>query len=175
MSFSDSDLNECDDISADSEPEDLQPVSSDSPVDFHPMETSTPSTQTTTTPAVSEDTPVSIRQNEGTFLTLLRESNTLLKSLESRLLRLKSWFLPKKILLMFYKSYILPTLDYCDTVWSSGCTATQALKLERLQNYACRIILKQPRIASAAQLRSILNLPTLKLRRDLHSVTQVPE
>ena len=89
------------------------------------------------------------------------------------LLRRMSWFLPKKILLMFYKSYILPTLDYCDTVWSSGFTATQALKLERLQNYACRIILKQPRIASATQLRSILNLPTLKSRRDLHSVTQV--
>ena len=72
-----------------------------------------------------------------------------------------SWFLPKKMLLMFYNSYVIPTFDYCDTVWSSGCTATQAQKLERLQNYACRIILKQPRTTSATQLRVTLNLPTL--------------
>ena len=47
------------------------------------------------------------------------------------LLRRLSWFLPQSLLLLYLKSYILPSFDYCDVVWS-GCT-----KDEALLNFAC--------------------------------------
>ena len=37
-----------------------------------------------------------------------------------------SWFLPQSLLLLYLKSYILPSFDYCDVVWS-GCTKGEAL------------------------------------------------
>ena len=52
-------------------------------------------------------------------------------------------------MLLFYNSYcILPLFDYCDVVWNC-CTDVQANKLERLQNYARRIILKKRKSTSA--------------------------
>ena len=40
-----------------------------------------------------------------------------------------------------YKSYIIPVLDYCDTVWNC-CGTVNSDKLERLQRRAARIIMK---------------------------------
>ena len=45
-----------------------------------------------------------------------------------------SWFLPQPLLL-YLNSYILPSFDYCDVVWS-GCTKDEALRLETLLNFA---------------------------------------
>ena len=42
-------------------------------------------------------------------------------SRDLNLLRRLSWFLPHLLLLLYLKSYILPSFDYCDVVWS-GCT-----------------------------------------------------
>ena len=44
------------------------------------------------------------------------------------------------LLLLFLKSYILPLFDYCDVVWS-GCTKSEASRLETLLNYACHTVL----------------------------------
>ena len=41
------------------------------------------------------------------------------------LLRRLSWFLPKSLLLLYFKSYVIPTFDYCDVAWSN-CTTSEA-------------------------------------------------
>ena len=83
------------------------------------------------------------------------------------LLRRLSWFLPKNLLLLFLKSYILPSFDYCDIVWS-GCTKQQSLCLESLLTIGCRIVLHRNRNSSASAVRKELGLPTLASRRKLH-------
>ena len=47
--------------------------------------------------------------------------------------------LPQHILISIYKSLILPHFDYCSAVWGN-CGKGLALKLEKLQNRAARII-----------------------------------
>ena len=83
------------------------------------------------------------------------------------LLRRLSWFLPQPLLLLYLKSYILPSFDYCDVVWS-GCTKDEALHLETLLNFACRTVLRKCRDYSASAARSELGLSTLSARRKLH-------
>ena len=83
------------------------------------------------------------------------------------LLRRLSWFLPQPLLLLYLKSYILPSFDYCDVVWS-GCTKDEALRLETLLNFACRTVLHRRRDYSASAARSELGLSTLSTRRKLH-------
>ena len=82
------------------------------------------------------------------------------------LLRLISWFLPKESLVCYYNAYILPHFTYADSVWTT-CTAAQNVKLERLQNYAARLILRQRREVSATCMREQLGWPTLASRRRL--------
>ena len=72
--------------------------------------------------------------------------------------------------LIIYKAYILPSFDYCDVVWNN-CTEKLAMKLERLQNYAGRIILKDCRVTSATSIRRELHWLTLKEQRHLHIAT----
>ena len=83
------------------------------------------------------------------------------------LLRRLSWFLPQPLLLLYLKSYILPSFDYCDVAWS-GCTKDEALRLETLLNFACRAVLRRRRDYSASAARSELGLSTLSARRNLH-------
>ena len=54
------------------------------------------------------------------------------------LLRRISWFLPSSLLVQYLKYYVLPLLDYCDTV-RNGCTQKNSDRLQRLFNYGCRI------------------------------------
>ena len=88
------------------------------------------------------------------------------------LLRRIAWFLPKNVLCCFYKGYILPQLTYADTVWGS-CTRAESDRLERLQNYAARIILGRRRDASATAMRCELGWPTLASRRALAELQMV--
>ena len=44
-------------------------------------------------------------------------------------------------LIIVYKGYIRPLLEYCDTAWHSSLTAGQSKTLEQLQRRACRIVL----------------------------------
>ena len=87
------------------------------------------------------------------------------------LLRRLSWFLPRRVLMTFYSAYILPSFDYCDVVWHS-CSAKLVTKLESLQNYAGRIILKKRRFCSATAVRKTLGWSTLQSRRELHTAIQ---
>ena len=49
------------------------------------------------------------------------------------LLQHLSWFLPKSLLLLYLKSSVIPTFDYCDVVWSNFTNA-DAKRLETLFN-----------------------------------------
>ena len=73
------------------------------------------------------------------------------------LLHRLTWFLPQPLLFLFLKSYILPLFDYCDVVWS-GCTKSEASRLETLLNYACHTVLHKRRgfsvLAACRELRS---------------------
>ena len=72
------------------------------------------------------------------------------------------------------EAYILLSFDYCDVV-RFCCTRTQALKLERLQNYAGRMILKEPHISSPIQasIHKKLRWTALEARRNTHMVTHI--
>ena len=77
-----------------------------------------------------------------------------------------SWFLPQPLLL-YLKSNILPSFDYCDVVWS-GCTKDEALRLETLLNVARCTVLCRHRDFSASAAHGELGLSTLSTRRKLH-------
>ena len=70
-----------------------------------------------------------------------------------------SWFL-FHTLITFYNGYVLPSFDYCDVVWQN-CSPKPSAKLERLQNYAMRVILKVPRVTLASWARERLGWKTL--------------
>ena len=85
------------------------------------------------------------------------------------LLRRIAWFLPKEALLCHYNAYILPHFTYADIVWNT-CTASESARLERLQNYAVRIILQRHWEASATCIRKEMGWHTLASRRMLSEV-----
>ena len=68
--------------------------------------------------------------------------------------------LPWKLL---YRSFVLPHLDYCSVVWNN-CGATLTGHMERMQNYALRVILRKPPLTSSELLRRTLGWTTLKAR-----------
>ena len=82
------------------------------------------------------------------------------------LLRKLAWFLPRSALVCYYNAYVLPHLMYAAPVWAS-CTMAQSTKLEGLQNFAARIILRRDGYASATSMRKELGWPTLLSRRIL--------
>ena len=83
------------------------------------------------------------------------------------LLRRLSWFLPRPLLLLYLKSYILPLFDYCDSVWSI-CTKQDSHRLEMLSNFACRTVLRKRRDYSASSARKELGISTLSSRQKVH-------
>ena len=83
------------------------------------------------------------------------------------LLRRLSWFLPRPLLLLYLKSYILPLFDYCDSVWSV-CTKQDSHRLETLLNFACRTVLRKRRDYSASSARKELGVSTLSARQKVH-------
>ena len=68
-----------------------------------------------------------------------------------------------------YKSYIIPVLDYCDTVLNC-CGTVNSDKLERLQRRATRIIMKSDSSETALK---YLRYDTLKVRRETHVLSLV--
>ena len=76
-------------------------------------------------------------------------------------------FLNKSTKILLYKSLVLPHLDYCDIVYM--CIKEENLhKLQKIQNCACRIILKADKYASVKSLHQELQLPYLQQRRQIH-------
>ena len=61
-----------------------------------------------------------------------------------------------------YRSFVLPILDYCDTVWNR-CGSVNADKLEKLQRRAARIIM---RLGSSDKAPDYLGYVTLEKRRE---------
>ena len=83
------------------------------------------------------------------------------------LMRRLSWFLPRSALMLFFNSYILPSFDYCDVIWH-GCTKSDCDRLETIQNFAAKSILRKKSSSSSTAARETLGLSTLKRRRELH-------
>ena len=81
-----------------------------------------------------------------------------------QLMRRLSWFLPTNALKAFYFAYIATSFDYCSLVWDT-CCASDSTRLQRLQNYASRIILKLPTSSSATEALSTLHWTSLSERR----------
>ena len=71
----------------------------------------------------------------------------------------------------FYQSYILPSFDYCDVVWN-GCTTEEAATLERLQNYAARLIIHQRKGYCASAAKKQLGLAAVSSCRAVHLAQQ---
>lgn len=78
------------------------------------------------------------------------------------LMRLRN-LIPTKAKLQLYKSAVLPYLTYCHLVWHF-CRASDARKLERLQERGLRAVYKDKH-ASYTQLLERAKLPTLANRR----------
>ena len=78
------------------------------------------------------------------------------------LMRLRN-LIPTEAKLQLYKSAVLPYLTYCHLVWHF-CRASDARKLERLQERALRAVYKDKH-ASYFQLLERAKLPTLANRR----------
>ena len=68
-----------------------------------------------------------------------------------------------RVLLRLYKSLVLPTLDYCSSLWDPHF-AIHSNKLESIQTFAIRIITKSWR-GSTSVTQSRFNLPSLSTRR----------
>ena len=83
------------------------------------------------------------------------------------LLRRLSWFLHRPLLVLYLKSYILPSMDYCDIVWNN-CNQQDSSRLQTLFNYACRLVLHRPRHSSSCALWEDLGLTCLLTRGKLH-------
>ena len=80
--------------------------------------------------------------------------------------------MPCHIRKLLYQAFILPHLDYFSVVWN-GCGATLSKRVERIQNYALRVILRKPPLTSSELLRQTLEWTTLKIRRHNAMVCQV--
>ena len=81
-------------------------------------------------------------------------------------------YLPCHIRRMLYLAFVLPHLDYCSVVWNF-CGATLIKQVERIQNYALRMILRKPPRTASEPLRQTLRLTTLEKRRHYAMLSQV--
>ena len=85
-------------------------------------------------------------------------------------LRRLSSFLPKPLLEHIYLSCIEPNLDYADPVWGI-CGASGSHAVQRLQNYAARIICRNFDFINTRGIELVYQLgwPTIEERRKLHT------
>ena len=81
-------------------------------------------------------------------------------------------YLPCHIRKLLYQAFVLLHLDYCSVVWN-GCGTTLTKRMERIQNYALRAILRKPPLTSSELLRHTLGWTTLKTRRHNALLCQV--
>ena len=81
-------------------------------------------------------------------------------------------FLDVKASKTFYLSYIRPHMEYCPTLLSS-MNKTLSDSVEKLQNWALRIILQRNFWDSATEMRKDLTIPTLASRREVFLLTKV--
>ena len=89
-----------------------------------------------------------------------------------KMLRRLRHTVPSCVIQNLYTTIVLPSLDYCDVVWS-GCMKNAAKKLEVVQNNAARAVVGAPYRSSATTLRNQLGWQSLQTRRELHTATWV--
>ena len=80
-------------------------------------------------------------------------------------LQLLKYKLPSSVLLVLYKSYIRPLLEYASPVWG-GMKVNIDLELEKLQNKALLAITGCIKSTSILKMQTFLDLESLKARRD---------
>ena len=85
-------------------------------------------------------------------------------------LSLLSAKLPSKTLLIAYKSYVRPILEYADVVWG-GCGIKLQSKLEQVQYRSMIAISGAIRTTSSDRIRNFLGLAKLSDRRNIHRIT----
>ena len=73
--------------------------------------------------------------------------------------------LPEREKKKVYRALILPHVDYCCVLWME-CRKELIEKVERIQNYAMRLILSEPPRSHSQDLRQILNWMPLTKRRE---------
>ena len=79
-----------------------------------------------------------------------------------------SRYLPRATLILLYKMYVQPHLDYCDAVYDGHLTSFDCQRLEKAQTRAARLITGTTRRTSASGLLQELGLSTLTDRRQEH-------
>ena len=89
----------------------------------------------------------------------------------SRLKRFRK-VLPTTLKKRLYSSLVLPHLDYCCLVWQE-CSKELVNRLEKIQNYGMRIILDQPPLTPATELRNKLGWTSLESRREFLRTTML--
>ena len=78
----------------------------------------------------------------------------------------------QEISLCLYKTLILPVLDYVDVVYDCLSVKDNA-QLQRVQNYALRVILQCGGEVSTAVMHQLLNMQMLCDKRHCHTITYV--
>ena len=84
------------------------------------------------------------------------------------LLRRIKHLLPYNARLLYYKSLVLPILDYADMVWGDKDNAVLMNNLQVLQNKAAKLVLDKPLYSSATDALNQLGWLNLKQRRQFH-------
>ncbi len=74
--------------------------------------------------------------------------------------------------LMLYKTLISPLIDYGDILYA-GITQGEKSKIQKLQNSACRIILKSGSMTPTSSMHQELKLDMLDIRRCKHVCNQM--
>ena len=77
---------------------------------------------------------------------------------------------PRRTRVLLYNTLVIP--HYCSCVWGT-CGVNLKMKLERIQNYAMRLITSAKPRTPSAQLRSELSWMSLKDRREMQVVSKV--
>ena len=78
----------------------------------------------------------------------------------------------QNISLTIYKTMVAPLFDYCDVVLGALPPKSQ-FKLQKLQNSACQILLRQGPRGSVTQMDKELKLDYLSVRRSKHILNHV--
>ena len=123
---------------------------------------------TTVTPTQSEpirllgvwlDSHLSMKAHIDYIVARVNPRLNLLKSVSS-----KTWGADRNTLLLLYKLWIRPVIEYSSTSYASASPKTLK-RLDSLQTQAARIIVGASKTASTIALHSILKLQTLGIRR----------
>ena len=79
---------------------------------------------------------------------------------------------PRRTKILLHNTLVLPHLDYCSCIWGT-CGMNLQMKLERIQNYAMRLIISTKPRTPSAQLWSELSWMSLQDHREMQVVMKV--